>query len=241
MTRLLFVAVVIVPATLWYAAKIGWAVFRGGPRAGCVCDSAPRAWARWILRAAGVTVELENEELIDPDRPQVLVANHVSWFDVLALAAFTPGRYAFVAKKEIRRVPVFGSAVGKCGHIYIDRTDRARAVESLAHAKQRLEESAPTVIMFPEGTRSASGRLQPFKRGAFVLAIQTGASVVPAAISGSRRVMRKGSFLITPGVVRIRFGEPIPVDGYGIDDRGTLTSRAWEALAGLQEHAEGRG
>ncbi len=121
-----------------------------------------------------------------------------------------------------------------CGHIFIDRQDHTRAVESLEGARRALEETRPTIIMFPEGTRSATGELQPFKKGAFVLAIQTGVEVVPAAISGSRAVMRKHAWRIRPGTVRVRFGTPIPVGEYGLGQRDELTARARAALLRLR-------
>jgi 1-acyl-sn-glycerol-3-phosphate acyltransferase len=124
--------------------------------------------------------------------------------------------------------------VRSCGHVFIDRGDRSQAVGSLAAAKKSLEDRGPTVIMFPEGTRSATGELQPFKRGAFVLAIQTGTEVVPAAIFGSRHVMRKGSWLIRGGTIRIRFGQPISVAGLEVQDRAELTEEARSALLALQ-------
>ena len=232
MISLLRVLVVIVPATVYYAFCIAWGVWRGGEKARCVCSYVPRAWSSLMLKAARVDVVLENPEVIDEERPQVLVANHTSWFDVLALAAHLPGPYAFVAKKEIAKVPFFGPAVGACGHIYIDRGDRQAAMESLAVARQRLEDDGPTVIMFPEGTRSASGELQSFKKGAFVLALQTGTDVVPAAIFGSRETMRKGSLLVRPGTIRVRFGTPIPVGDYSLEQRNELTR---DARAALQE------
>jgi len=131
-------------------------------------------------------------------------------------------------------VPVFGKALKASGHITIDRKDRGRAVESLELARERLEKESPTVIMFPEGTRSPTGKLQPFKKGAFVLAIQTGVDIVPAAILGSRDIMRKGSYKIRPGTVRVRFGNPISVQGLGIESRNRLTDQVWQALAELQ-------
>lgn len=234
MIRLLLVLVVIVPATLWHGFRMIWAAYRRSDAMAGVCDAGPRGWSRLVLTCSGVDVVLENVDVIDPERSQILVANHVSWFDVLALAAHLPGRYLFVAKQELAKVPVFGPAVRACGHIFIDRRDRGRAVESLARAREELEGKNPTIIMFPEGTRSRTGALQPFKKGAFVLAIQTGADVVPAAITGSREVMRKGSLLIRPGTVRVRFGEPMSVAGLGIEDRNELTTRARLAVAGLQ-------
>lgn len=186
-----------------------------------------------ILRLSGVKIVIENGEVIDPDRPQVLVANHASWYDVLALVGWVPGRSIFVAKKELESVPFFGPAARACGQIFIDRKDRASAVESLSRARKRLEEESPTIIMFPEGTRSATGELQPFKKGAFVLALQTGVDVVPAAIIGSRDVMRKGSLWIRPGTIRVRFGDPISIEGMTFENRTELTDRARGALSEL--------
>lgn len=234
MIRLLLILVVIVPATLWYGFRMMWAAFRQHPDLSCICDACPRRWARLLLRCAGVDVRFKNLDIVDPERPQILVANHSSWFDVLALTAHLPGRYLFVAKKELERVPIFGTAVRVCGHIFIDRHDRNRAVASLATAQERLEAENPTVIMFPEGTRSATGALQPFKKGAFVLAIQTGVDVVPACIHGARDVMKKGSLLVHPGTITVRLGEPITVEGLALQDRNELTVRAQVAVAGLQ-------
>ena len=235
MTRLFLVSIVIVPATIWYASKIAWSVYRRSTDLGCRCEEDARAWASLVLKVAGVRVILENKAVIDSSLPQVLVTNHVSWIDVLVLAAFVPGRYVFVAKKEVERIPVFGAAVRACGHIYIDRGDKTRALASLDIARKRLEEAAPTVIIFPEGTRSNTGELGPFKKGAFVLAIQTGASVVPAAMFGSREVMKRGSLLINSGIVRVHFGEPIQVGGYSMASRSKLTHRAQQVVSELQK------
>lgn len=235
MIGLLRVLLVAVPSTVWYGVRILWAARRGGERARCACEELPRAWARSLLWAAGVDVALENVEVIDPDRPQILVANHVSWFDVLALTAYLPGSFRFVAKKELEGIPFFGPSWLACGHISIDREDRSAAIRSLAEAREKLERDRPTVILFPEGTRSRDGRLLPFKKGAFVLAIQTGVEVVPAAILGSREIMEKGSFLIRSGTVRIRFGAPMRVEELEMDDRGALTEQAREAVRGLLE------
>jgi 1-acyl-sn-glycerol-3-phosphate acyltransferase len=209
--RLLAVLLVIAPLTLWHAARILWAMAWKSPRLPCVCENVPRAWSGFLLRLTGVRVVLENEEAIDPDRPQILVANHQSWFDVLALAAYLPGAYRFVAKKEIEKAPLFGPSIRRCGHIFIDREDRAKALETLARVRDTLEKERPTIIMFPEGTRSATGELLRFKKGAFVLGIQTGTEIVPAAIVGSRDIMPKGSLLIRPGTITVRFGQPISV------------------------------
>ena len=233
MIRLLLMVSCVVPVTGWYVARILWAVYRNAPDQACVCEWVPRKWARVLLRIAGVRVVVENGEVIDPDASQILVANHASWFDVLALAGYTPGRYVFVAKKEVANVPGFGRAVRVCGHIYIDREDHQKALASMSVVRERLEKERPTIIMFPEGTRSATGELQRFKKGAFVLAIQTGSALVPTAIVGSRQVMRKHSLLIHAGTVRVRFGEPIPVADLGMERRDELMASARGALERL--------
>ncbi len=235
MIAFLRVVLVGLPVTIWYCSLILWAAYRKSDKLPCRCEELPRRWARFLLRAADVRVEMENAEHIVPDRAQILVANHLSYFDVLALLGYLPGKYRFVGKKELTRVPFWGPSWTACGHISIDRKDTMKAMESLALARRQLEEDRPTVVFFAEGTRSITGELRAFKKGAFVLAIQTGTEVVPAAIVGTREVMRKGSLAIHTGrTIRVRFGEPIPVDGLRIEDRDELTRRAHDAVAALQ-------
>ncbi len=234
MIGLLRVALVAIPSTFWYSLRILVPAALRSRRMHCICETVARKWSRSLLWAAGVKVVLENAERIDQDRAQVLVANHVSWFDVLVLAGHVPGTYRFVAKKELAKIPLFGAAWQACGHIGIDRSDRMSAIESLSAARRGIAEDHPTMILFPEGTRSPTGELRSFKKGAFVLAIQTGVEVIPAAILGSWEVMRKGSWRIRTGrTVRVRFGAPLPVEGLGLDDRNELTRRGRDAVAAL--------
>lgn len=235
MIRFFVVLISVAPATIWHGTRMIWATWRKSPNADCICEDGPREWAKAILRLSAASVELENEGVLDANRPQILVANHQSWYDVLALLAEVPGRSVFVAKKELRKIPLFGPAAAACGQIFIDRKDRSQAVQSLQVANSKLEEASPTIIMFPEGTRSATGALGPFKKGAFVLAIQSGVDIVPAAISGSREIMEKGSLRIRAGSsIRVRFGEPISVEGLAVEDRNALTEQAWQAVKALQ-------
>lgn len=233
MIRLLLVALVTVPWTIYLTLEILWHVYTKSPRRAWIFEQAPRRWAGLILRAAGVRVVAENAEGLDRDVPQVIVVNHVSWFDVLALCAVTPRRYLFVAKKEVRRAPFLGRSIEECGHIFIDRSDRQKALQELAALRERLANEKPVIIMFPEGTRSSTGELQPFKKGAFVLAIEARADVVPTAVLGSRAVMRKHSLLIHPGTITVRFGEPIEVAGMTMAQRDQLMHDSREAVARL--------
>lgn len=221
----------------------GWLVLSSllrMPWAGRHCEPVARLWARCLLRLAGARVRLEGLENLDPDHPYIVVANHQSWFDVFAITGCLPVHFRFVGKEELTGIPIFGRAWTGCGHISLARDDRARAIEALHSAGEEVRERKLAVILFPEGTRSAHGMLQEFKKGAFVLAIQTGVPVLPVGISGSRRIMPKGSFRIRPGTITIRVGEPISVDGMRVRDRNTLLERGRDAILELIDDPDGR-
>lgn len=232
MIRTLRVYLVGFGLTIYYGARVVVHALRRDRGAGRFCCHCARGWARGILRAAGVSVELEGAGNLTSGVTRVLVANHTSWFDVFALTAHLPVDFRYVGKKELERIPIFGGAWKACG-ISIDRSDRDAAVRSLEEAREVIRREGSTLIMFPEGTRSPTGELQPFKKGAFVLAIQAGVDVVPVAITGSRKVMPKGRWRIRSGTIRIRVGEPLPVEGLTFDDRDELTHRGWRAVRDL--------
>ncbi|MBT8337929.1 MAG: 1-acyl-sn-glycerol-3-phosphate acyltransferase [Gemmatimonadetes bacterium] len=202
-----------------------------------ICFQAPRNWCRSLLWSAGVRVELEGLEHLDPPRPAVLVCNHESWYDVFALAGKLPVDYRFVGKKELARIPLFGPAWIASGHIPIDRSNRKAAIQSLRRAGEIMRRDNAVVVMFPEGTRSADGTLLPFKKGAFVLALETGVPVIPIGVSGGRRIMPKGSLLVRPGTMRVHIGAPIEVDGLTVQDRDQLVERARVAVERLRADA----
>jgi 1-acyl-sn-glycerol-3-phosphate acyltransferase len=192
------------------------------------------------LRVAGVELAVEGAERVDWKKASVVVANHQSWFDVFVLVAALPGRVRFVAKKELARIPIFGRAWRMCGHISIDRDDRRSAIESLDRAGERVRAESLTMTLFPEGTRSPDGRLQDFKKGAFVLALKTGLPIVPVGITGTRDIMPKGSFRVRPGRVRVRVGDPISpilVPGDGRDELRAQSRAAVALLIGRPKDA----
>ena len=199
-----------------------------------VATAAPRRWSSGILKAAGVRVRYENEGALPRGRPQILVANHQSWFDVFALAGTLPVDYRFVGKKELTKIPLFGPAWQVAGHYAIDRSDRQAAIASLNAVGHSMREKGHSIVLFPEGTRSPDGTLAPFKKGAFVMAINAEVPVVPIAITGSRAVMPKGKWSVRPGEIVVRIGEPIPTVGIDVDDRDQLTREAWRRVAALK-------
>ncbi len=222
-------------STVYHAVVIVGATRLGLRNAARICYTAPRNWCVSLLWGGGVQVEFEGLENLEPRRPAVMVSNHESWYDVFALAGLLPVDYRFVGKKELERVPFFGPAWIACGHIPIDRSNRKAAIESLRLAGETIRREQAIVVMFPEGTRSSDGRLLPFKKGAFMLALDLGVPIIPVGISGSRRLMPKGSFLVRPGRMRVRIGRPIEVEGRTVADRDELMTEAREAVRQLRD------
>lgn len=221
--------------TVWYAGQV-WlmALFRRHEALRCRCDGIQRGWAKAVLRQAGITVRVEGGEHLAQSAGRIIASNHESWFDVFALAAYLPVEYRFVAKKELRRIPIFGASWIACGHVSIDRANHEAAVESLNAAGDAINERRFAMVMFPEGTRSPDGSLAPFKRGAFVLAIQAGVPVVPVAVLGSRHIMPKGSFRIRRGEIVVRIGEPVSVEGLSHRDRHRLQETVRTKIVALR-------
>jgi 1-acyl-sn-glycerol-3-phosphate acyltransferase len=212
----------------------------GGRGALCrSCESGARRWSRAVLKLAGVSVRVEGGENLALDGAFIITANHESWFDVWALAGFLPIDAHFAAKKELERVPLFGRAWKACGHISIDRADRATAIESMIQAGVRIKEERLHMVLFAEGTRCPDGVLHPFKKGPFVMAIKGPVPIVPVGIVGSRPIMPKGSSWIRPGAITVRVGEPVSVEGMRHSDRDRLRDLVREAVARLRG-GEGR-
>jgi 1-acyl-sn-glycerol-3-phosphate acyltransferase len=192
-----------------------------------------RTWIRWILRTFGIRVEVEGLENVPARAPVILMSNHQSLIDIAAIIETLPPSvsWRFVAKKELVRVPVFGWCLVATGQIIVDRGNRERAVASLRSAAERIRGGA-SVIVFPEGTRSPSGSLRPFKSGPFHLALEAQVPIVPVTVSGSQRITPKGSLQVHSGVVKIVYGTPIPTRGVPMEARAGLKARVREAIAG---------
>jgi len=201
-------------------------------------ERAARTWARWILWASGVRVKVEGLENFALERPQIVASNHQSWFDVFALAAILPKRSRFIAKEELRRIPLFGRAWSSAGHISINRQDRKRAINALDAAGAAMRGDNSAVVIFPEGTRSRSGELQPFKKGAFMLALRTGIEILPTAIVGSRGVLKKGDWRVKSGPIIVRFGQPVDSARYTEGHRDELLAEVQDRVAHLLNHPE---
>ena len=178
-----------------------------------------RRWACVNLRASGVRVRTRRLAPLDPDTPYVFMSNHRSQFDSLAVvAALDEFQLRWVAKKELAEVPVFGWMLRNTGHIIIDRSNHAQAVASLRAARAKMGDGV-SVVIFPEGTRAAADQtLLPFKKGGFMLALETGFAIVPIVVRGSAAVLPNQSMQIRAGEIVVVVGAPIPVEGRSRDE-----------------------
>jgi 1-acyl-sn-glycerol-3-phosphate acyltransferase len=187
---------------------------------------------KFILWLAGVRLEVHGRERIPPNGALVFMSNHQGNCDPPAVISILPPVAALV-KEGLFRVPVLGRAMRVCGFIPVDRANRERATEAVEHGVEALR-AGKSLLVFPEGTRSRDGRLLPFKRGVFVMAIKAQVPIVPISVSGSGKIMQKGKFALRPGLVRITVHEAIPTAGQGLDDRGQVMERVRQAiLSGL--------
>ncbi|HET6150793.1 MAG TPA: lysophospholipid acyltransferase family protein [Polyangia bacterium] len=183
-----------------------------------------RVWARAIMFAAGVKLTIRTARPLDPRRPYVFMANHLSASDIFSLFIAIPFPVRMISKKQLGRIPFFGWAMHAGRFIFIDRQNPMAARRSIEEAARRIH-SGQSVMLFPEGTRSRDGYLGPFKKGGFHLAIASGADIVPCGLRGTREVMRRGSLLIYPGAITVDVGAPISTEGLTDADRDALLER----------------
>jgi 1-acyl-sn-glycerol-3-phosphate acyltransferase len=187
-----------------------------------------KARARTLTRLLGVSVRMHGLDRLAGGGPFVFTPNHQSHLDILVLLGFLPGRTRFAAKRELWGHPVVGAVLDTLGMVPIEREQPERAIAALNSAGA----VADSLVIFPEGTRSRTGELLPFKKGAFVLAIATGLPVVPVVCRGTRRLMPRGSRLtVVPGEIDIVIEEPIPTAGLGYEHRDELAARVRDAIA----------
>jgi 1-acyl-sn-glycerol-3-phosphate acyltransferase len=189
-------------------------------RPGSIYDKVPRWWSIAVLWAVGVKIRVHGMENVSGKEPHIFASNHVSWFDVPALASTLP-RNRFVAKAELFKVPIFGRAMRSAGMIEIQRDNRKAAFGAYEVAADRIRDGN-SVVVFPEGTRGHAYPLRPFKKGPFVLAIAAGVPIVPIILHGSIEIMRKGSLLAHPGTIDIHLLEPVSTSSVDYDHREAL-------------------
>jgi 1-acyl-sn-glycerol-3-phosphate acyltransferase len=168
-------------------------------------------------------------ENLEAEIPRIYMVNHQSYFDIFALLAHLPVQFKFVLKEELMKIPFLGPAMRKAKYVGIEREDPRKAVRSMNEAGDRFKEGA-SILIFPEGTRSPDGHLQPFKAGGFHLALKIRGDIVPVSLVGTHRIVPKGSLRIQKGKATMVIGKPVPIKEYSKKNMDQLVERVHEAM-----------
>jgi 1-acyl-sn-glycerol-3-phosphate acyltransferase len=172
-------------------------------------------WSRFNALITPVFVTVKGKENIEKGKSYIIVPNHQSMYDIFILYGWLGLDIKWMMKKELRKIPGVGFGSAKVGHIFIDRSNQRAAMQSLNEAKNRLINGS-SVVIFPEGTRSKDGKLLPFKRGAFKLALDLGYPILPVTIKGTREIMPANSPVkLLPGKATLTIHEPIQIGKIG--------------------------
>ncbi|PYR66521.1 MAG: 1-acyl-sn-glycerol-3-phosphate acyltransferase [Acidobacteria bacterium] len=183
------------------------------------------------LSLAGIRYRVTGRDHV-PSAAVVFCSNHESNVDPPVLFRALHPQLHILYKAELHKFPIMGAVLDVGGYVPIDRENRERAMESIARGAESLR-AGNSFLIFPEGTRSRTGHLLPFKKGGFIMAIQAQVPVVPVAVQGGRAAMRKGSTIVRTVHVSVRIGEPIPTKGLTVDDRDILIERVRGAIRGM--------
>ena len=187
-------------------------------------------WSRINTIFTPAIVDVEGTENVDKKQSYVIVANHLSTFDIFSLYGWLGIDIKFVMKKEIKKYPGVGFGSQAVGHIFIDRSSTAEAIKSINAAKEKIKDGT-SVIFFPEGTRSKTNQLLPFKKGAFRLAFDLELPLLPVTINGTERVWPTGTYNLFPGKVKLTIHPPIDIHEYGEANIQQLISDAKAVIA----------
>lgn len=192
-----------------------------------------QVWARSFCRLMFLPVTVDGAENLTPGQSYVFVANHQSMYDVWVVYGWLPVIFKWLMKAELRKVPFVGLGCQMAGHIFIDRRSPRAAVESLKQVSAQLKDGVCTVI-FPEGTRSRTGEMGKFKRGAFQIALDLNLPVVPISLSGCYQVMRPGAWYITHHPMHMHIGKPIDLTQFP-DSASAIEATRQAVVAGIRQ------
>jgi len=193
-----------------------------------------RIWSKSILFVSGTEVFVAGLANIDTSKSYIYMSNHRSNFDIPVLLGCLPTQFRWLAKAELFKIPIFGRAMQGAGYVKIDRTNRESAFKSIDEVAAKMKNGV-SVMIFPEGSRSQDGDLKPFKKGGFVMAVDTGAPIVPVILRGTRSIMAKGSWRINPGKVTLSIEKPIDTSGSTRDTKDDLIKNVRNVICEVYE------
>lgn len=193
-----------------------------------------KIWSPFVNGITGMRVEVEGMDQVDLSTPSIYCANHSSLMDIPAICGNTPFPLYFVAKESLKKVPGLGWYVTVTGMIFINRSNREQAMQSMKRAAELIKHGK-NVLTFPEGSRSADGELQLFRRGSFIIALKGDIPVVPIALEEVNRVLPKGGWVLKPGKVRLTVGKPIYPSSLSEPTPEAFAAVTQEAVAALMQ------
>ena len=237
MSTLWYYVVLLVSTVIHALGAVIGGVLRVPNRVGGIYDWANVDWSRDVLKAAGTPVLADGLERIPRGQPLMYASNHSSMFDIWTLLATLPGSVRMVAKQELFKIPLLGGAMRAAGHIPIDRAARKKAFEAYDKAAKTIREGISSILVFPEGTRSRTGELLPFKNAPFGLAIAAQVPIVPVYVHHTFEILPKGAWRLRSRPIRLLVGEPIPTAGLQPGDRERLRDEVRAAMVALQSKA----
>lgn len=181
-----------------------------------------KIWSRITLALCLCPIKVVGRENIPKDRPVILIANHESALDIFMLYGYMGIPFKWILKNQIRKIPFVGWACLKCGFIYVDNSSPQAAAKTILNAEEAAEKGY-SIFVFPEGSRSPDGVLKRFKRGAFKIALDTQATILPVGISGAHEALPKGKYIPRPHKLTLRIGLPFESKDYEISPKGLVS------------------
>ncbi|HDT13028.1 MAG TPA: 1-acyl-sn-glycerol-3-phosphate acyltransferase [Candidatus Aminicenantes bacterium] len=204
----------------------------------CVLVGRPEAFLAygvWMMRVGrsiiGIPLDVEGLERLERQTPYVFMGNHLSFLDAPLLVTVADRPLRFIVKRFVFRIPVLGLGMKFAGYVPLDKEGVGEGRKRIARAADLIKDRGYSFLIYPEGQRSWDGKLQPFRRGGFFLALETGAPIVPVSIRGTYELMPRTTWRVRRGPVRIVFHEPIDVSGYTVETMPELMQRVRAAVA----------
>lgn len=188
-----------------------------------------KLWSQLICHLLFIRVKVIGLENCNPQKSYVFVSNHQSIFDIFVLYGWLPNLFKWIMKMELKKIPLVGQACESAGHIFIDRANPMAAQKSLEKAESKLVKGV-SVVVFPEGTRTKTGQMNKFKRGAFRIAADLSLPILPVSIKGSFERIPKKAYYIQPGTIEVVLHKPIDIQTFEQEKTAELIQHTWEII-----------